>query len=139
MPPDAAQLRNWLLKARNDWSAARKLLRGPEPETDVVGFHCQQAVEKLLKAFLLSRSVEFEKIHDLRRLIDQCAALDPEFNSLREDVRPLTAYAVASRYPGLPSLVFDEAQQALVVVRKIWAFAATRLPPHVVPPEPQET
>jgi HEPN domain-containing protein len=138
MPPEAAHVRDWLLKARNDWSAARKLLGGAEAETDVVGFHCQQAVEKLLKAFLLSRSVEFEKIHDLRRLIGQCAAKDSEFNSLREEVRPLTAYAAACRYPGLPSLTAEEAQQALVVVRKVWEFVAKRLPPAAVPPAVQE-
>jgi len=138
MPPEAAQVRDWLLKARNDWSAARTLLAGARPETDIGAFHCQQAVEKLLKAFLLSRSVEFEKIHDLRRLVNQCAAADAEFDSLREEVRPLTAYAVACRYPGLPSVTAVEARQALVVVRRVWESVTKRLPPAAVPPAVQE-
>ncbi len=138
MPPEPVHVRDWLLKARNDWPAARKLLEGAGPEADIGAFHCQQAVEKLLKGFLLCRSVEFEKIHDLRRLMAQCAAVDAEFKLLREDVRPLTAYAVACRYPGLPSVTAEEARQALVVVRRVWEFVAKRLPPAAVPPAVQE-
>jgi len=37
--------------------------------TDAVCFHCQQAVEKLLKAYLISKNVEFGRIHDLETLL----------------------------------------------------------------------
>ena len=97
MPPEHEEIRRWLLKARHDWSAARKVLTPDCEETDVAAFHCQQAAEKLLKAYLVSRRTEFEKIHDLGRLLDYCARADSEVESLRDAVEPLTLYAVAFR------------------------------------------
>jgi len=52
MPPDARTIEAlaWLSKADQDLGAARMLLDG---YPDVSLFHCQQAVEKALKAFLV--------------------------------------------------------------------------------------
>ncbi len=44
----------WMEKADEDLEAARRLLSG-EPLTAPAAFHCQQASEKALKAFLVSR------------------------------------------------------------------------------------
>jgi HEPN domain-containing protein len=84
MPPELAEVRRWLTKAGHDWSAVRKIFTPDCQETGVAAFHCQQAVEKTLKAYLVSRGVEFEKIHDLRRLLDYCVGVDQTFDSLRE-------------------------------------------------------
>jgi HEPN domain-containing protein len=54
MPPEDAEIRRWLVKARHDWSAATKILSPDCQELDVAAFHCQQAVEKTLKAYLVS-------------------------------------------------------------------------------------
>lgn len=37
---------------------------------DAVAFHIQQAAEKLLKALLASRSIEYPRTHDLEALLD---------------------------------------------------------------------
>jgi HEPN domain-containing protein len=50
----------------------------------MAAFHCQQAVEKTLKAFLVWRSVRFERVHSLVYLIDLCEAQDAAFAVLRE-------------------------------------------------------
>ena len=97
MPPDPASIRSWLTKALHDWTAARRLLTPGAEELDVIGFHCQQVVEKLLKAYLLAHEVEFEHTHDLRRLLRQCTALDADFETFRADLPPLTTYAIAFR------------------------------------------
>ena len=45
-------VREWLQKARQDLDSA-KFLSGMKPlPKEIIGFHCQQAVEKCLKAFL---------------------------------------------------------------------------------------
>jgi HEPN domain-containing protein len=49
MQPEIAEVRRWLLKARNDWTVVAKILTSEAPELDVAAFHCQQAVEKLSK------------------------------------------------------------------------------------------
>jgi len=45
--------RQWLAKARNDLLNADNNLKSEEIPFDTVCFHCQQAAEKLLKAYLI--------------------------------------------------------------------------------------
>lgn len=138
MPPKPAEVRRWLDKALNDWSAARRLFAPGARGLDTVGFHCQQAVEKLLKAYLLANDVEFEKTHDLHRLLRQCAACDTAFETFRTTVPPLTLYEIAFRYPGPAEPERGQVAQALAVVDRMWQFVTARLPADEVPPMPEE-
>jgi len=71
MPPhDRLDLARVLLaRAIDDETLVRKV----SPDTDIadaiVGFHAQQAVEKLIKAVLAARGVTFMKSHALSYLI----------------------------------------------------------------------
>lgn len=51
--------RDLLARAAEDLAAARALLDAPGVSEAIVGFHCQQAAEKALKAVLASRGVDF--------------------------------------------------------------------------------
>jgi len=55
-----SETKQWLIKALNDFKTAEKLLNFSDEEiiTDSVCFHSQQAVEKLLKAYLVEKGVE---------------------------------------------------------------------------------
>ena len=57
----------WILKGQSDLETAEILLREQGP-TDTLCFHCQQAVEKFLKAYVVFSGIRFEKIHDLWKL-----------------------------------------------------------------------
>jgi HEPN domain-containing protein len=133
MPPESAEVRRWLVKAQHDWSVARKIVHGGGPEYDVAAFHCQQAIEKMLKAFLVSRRTSFEKIHDLGRLLDYCAGCDQELEALRDGVEPMTIFAIAFRYPGPADPSAHDVSQALSVVQRVWSEVAARLNPDEVP------
>ena len=67
---------------------------------EVVCFHCQQFVEKLLKALLTLNNTEAPKTHDLRRLIELAKAFVPELIPLSEMSDKLTFHGVETRYPG---------------------------------------
>jgi HEPN domain-containing protein len=56
-------------KAEGDAKAMRRLASDPEIDDDAVGFHAQQAIEKWLKAVMVSRGLEEARIHDLGRLL----------------------------------------------------------------------
>ncbi len=129
MPPDLAELRRWLEKAEHDLRTAEVALDLSKPVTDTAAFHCQQAVEKLLKAYLFWRDREFEKIHDLRALALECTSLDSGFQTWIDRVGPLTAYAVRFRYPGPNDPTPREAREALALAHEIQAFVFERLPP----------
>lgn len=99
---------------------------------DAAGFHCQQASEKALKAFLTWHDEPIERTHSLVALLAICLPFDTAFNTLRRAAVTLTPYAVAIRYPGeLPGLTEEEAQEALALAREVWVFVQERLPPDV--------
>lgn len=128
MPSELAEVREWLRKADHDARGARRLLGDDAPITDAAAFHCQQAVEKLLKAYMVFRRESFPKIHDLEALMDRCSSLDPAFEPLRDRVEPLTAYAVRFRYPGPHDPTVDQVESALEVVDEVRRFILARLP-----------
>jgi len=127
-PELAREVHEWRRKAEIDLAAAEALLRGAQIVPSVAAFLCQQAAEKMLKAYLTDRQTPFGPIHDLRRLCDLCAASDPEFDRLLEAARELTPYAVAVRYPGAgPDPDLAEAEAAFRRAREVVAFVALRL------------
>jgi len=111
-------------------------MRTDEPELDIAAFHCQQAVEKTLKAFLVFSRTEFGKVHDLGLLLDLCRETGEDFESIRERIEPLTVFAVAFRYPGPPDPSLRQVRSALDIVESVWSFVAQHLPADVVPNQP---
>lgn len=91
-------------------------------------FHCQQAAEKYIKAFLTLHQVEFPKSHNIRELLDLVATVD---ETIAEDLKPatvLTPYGVEARYPGdLPVPSQAEAQTALSLARVVVNTIASRI------------
>ncbi len=133
MPPEEEEVKLWLAKADRDRRMAEAGLAQTPPITDGAAFHAQQVVEKTLKAYLVFRGHEFEKVHDLETLAGQCAEYDPTFAQLSERVAPLTAFAVRFRYPGPAEPSVDQVRQALVVAAEVWTFVVDRLPPEASP------
>jgi len=60
---------------------------------------CQQACEKMLKAFLLAQGKSFAHIHDLRPLGEECAKTLPDLEPLLSELADLTVDFAPSRYP----------------------------------------
>jgi HEPN domain-containing protein len=56
-------------KARSDEIALDKLADDPDVPDDLIGFHAQQALEKLLKAALAHAGAAPPRIHDLGELL----------------------------------------------------------------------
>jgi HEPN domain-containing protein len=93
-------VRQWLAKAQSDWDAVEILTASKKCPTDTVCFHCQQYVEKLLKAILTQNDIEAPKTHDLRRLIQLARPFAPELSLLVDVSDELTIHGVETRYPG---------------------------------------
>ncbi len=87
-------------KADNDLKTVKYLLAIEDAPLDVLSFHCQQAVEKYLKAYLTWVDVRVKKTHDLATILNLCIENDKEFENLNRDkISRLTLYAVEVRYP----------------------------------------
>lgn len=95
-----ALLQAWWTKSCRDLAAVRLLLAAEPPALDIAVYHCQQAAEKAIKAWLVWKEVPFPKTHDLNRLLGLCAPLEPEFENLRPHAAFLNPFAAEFRYPG---------------------------------------
>ena len=129
MKPELEEAREWLDRAQEDLRAAEVDLGASPPLIRDALFHCQQAAEKALKAFLAAHNVPFRKTHDLDELGDACEKIEPELKSAIAPAGELTAFAVRFRYPGAPSLPDKtEAARALETARSVYDATASRLP-----------
>ncbi len=63
--PIREAVKQWLAKAGSDWSTVEILMASEHCPTEAVCFHCQQYVEKILKALLTLKGIEAPKTHDL--------------------------------------------------------------------------
>ncbi len=58
-------IKEWVHKGKNDMGIAKLVLDNNAEFVDAVCFHCQQAVEKYLKAYLIYQNIVFRKTHSL--------------------------------------------------------------------------
>jgi HEPN domain-containing protein len=73
-PDTVLVLREWIDKADADLHVAEHMTAEAAVNLrirEIVGFHCQQAAEKYLKALLTRYQIEFPKTHDLQVLLPQ--------------------------------------------------------------------
>jgi HEPN domain-containing protein len=63
-------------KAAQDLAVLRKLINDPTINTETLGFHAQQAAEKLIKALLALGGHDYPRTHDLGLLLDLLASVD---------------------------------------------------------------
>ena len=104
-----------------------------EVALDTACFHAQQAAEKYIKAYLISKETEHPFIHDLEKLIAICATIDPSFSEIVEIADPLTPYAVELRYDFDFHPDYDRAADAVAKAESIRAFVIARLPDGIRP------
>lgn len=91
-------IRQWFAKAGDDLIVIDKLTQYEVVATSAVCFHCQQVVEKYLKAFLIANGVEIRKTHNIEFLLAECEEFDPDFSLI--DPKDLNDFGVDVRYPG---------------------------------------
>lgn len=132
----AAEAREWLAKVALDLRAARIDLQAVPPLPEDALFHCQQAIEKALKALLVWHDTIFRKTHSLEEIGRICSSIDSSLDDLVDEAVPLTEYAWAFRYPGAPPTPrHGEAEDALDVAERMVRAIVERLPESAVPPE----
>ncbi|MDP2603496.1 MAG: HEPN domain-containing protein [Deltaproteobacteria bacterium] len=114
MPPKESRYPNdWLALAEKDLLRVTRSLRDKDPE--LAAFCLQQAVEKFLKAYLLSKGWKLRRIHDLEALLDDAMAHDPSLDQFRNSCQKITNYYVVERYPLAVEVEFtaDEVRTSL--------------------------
>lgn len=93
----------WLAKAEADYRVAtRELAVLDESSYDSVFYHCQQCVEKYLKALLVAHQQLPPRTHDLLQLVGALLPYYPDWKAwLEEDgLYELNQGSAEIRYPG---------------------------------------
>jgi len=128
-------VKQWLIRSQRDLKVADVLLKSQESLLDAVVYHCQQAAEKALKAYLTYQRVSFRKTHDLGLLVELCLASESRFRSLEDVADVLTPYASEFRYPG--SVIEPErgeAEEALRMAASVVKLVTEALPDELSSP-----
>jgi HEPN domain-containing protein len=120
---------SWIAKAENDYKAGWDEMQTDKPATDMICYHMQQCVEKLLKAYLVVHATAFRKTHDIAELIEQCRQIDPEFDGLyASHGDSLTGYGVQVHDPAdLAVPTIEEAETSVRIARSVRDLVKTRL------------
>jgi HEPN domain-containing protein len=122
-----------LFKADQDLVVLEKLKSDPDIAAEILGFHAQQAAEKILKAVLAYHQINFPYTHQLVDLIDPIKDHQLNFPQELEELRYLTPFAVDFRYNFFGST--EEEDEAIDIAATLellkqlrqWAISVTDL------------
>lgn len=105
---------DWISKAETDMKCA-KILFEHDGGNDAVAFHCQQAIEKALKAIILYLFSVLESGHSLLYLCKKVITKLPQFSAYLEGCIFVNQYYIETRYPNENPVTVsdDEAQKCL--------------------------
>jgi len=114
-----AHAREWVEKAEGDFFVATTASKSRSKRVpDAICFHCQQCVEKYLKARMVEAGMIPPRTHDLDELLKLLLAVEPLWAAWSRAMQRLRYYAVQFRYPG-HNATRAEARQALSDCRSI--------------------
>lgn len=109
-------------KAAGDEKILFRLIDDDDIPDDGLGFHAQQAVEKMVKAVLAHNEVTYERTHNiayLLKLLDVAEIAKPDG---ADDLPNLSPWAAELRYERQPEAVPDRGQmRTLVEQTRAWA------------------
>jgi len=123
---------DWMRSAQRDFVVIESIfgmVRNPRhrPHEQVL-YHCQQATEKALKAYLYNNNLQ-PWGHDLNALRTECSKLDSAFNAKRiiNHCAFLQAYN-AARYPDYIDIIdANIASRGVNSAKRVYDFVSERL------------
>lgn len=99
---------DWLRIAERDVERVQKLLDLHDPEA--AGFYPQQATEKFLKAFLLSKGWILRRVHDLEALLNEALVFDKTQEQHGLILQKTLGLYLLERYPLVTESELTEAE-----------------------------
>lgn len=122
------EYKTWLEKAEDDLKWTESNLK--EEVFYGACFTAQQSIEKALKAYLLYKQGRFDKVHDLKTLLDACAVYDSDFKQYQTQIVKLSFYYMQTRYPDISEIdkfTQEEAEEAFQTAKEFIEFVSGKL------------
>lgn len=118
----------WIEKADHDLGTAQVTFLYLPGTRDTIAFHCQQAVEKYLKSYLLYLEIPFKRTHSLNYLLSLLSQHVEISEILFDRASGLEEFSVEIRYPDITIDLSDEdIQQAFDNVKHFRQFVLTSM------------
>ena len=118
-----------LRKAGQDEALLDSILEDESVSAEIFGYHCQQAAEKLLKAWLAQRAVHYPKTHNLQALVELFEEQGQPLPSELADLDQLTPYATVYRYEQIPEFTALDRKAAPALVAGVRSFVEQQIKP----------
>lgn len=119
------EARKWREKAIRDLKTAKMVCESLEPFYDIACYHAQQSAEKVLKALLIKKGIQFAYKHDLDYLASLLPGEDQQMLA-NLDLGWLSAWVTEARYPGdAPEATKDYAEKAIALLKAFCLRTAT--------------
>ena len=120
---------DWKVLAERDLSVADYLAANMQPvPTEIIAFHCQQAVEKYLKGGLVILGEEPPYTHDLDELCNIIEKHRPLFASISSLCTLITHFSVQPRYDRGMGLSEEDMKVVLNHTKSIKTFLENEIP-----------
>ncbi len=111
---DSKRYYDWLYYAAIDLHVAQKLTDDKHCY-NTIAFHCQQAIEKAMKGYLLWKRNRFYDGHNLPFLCKQCMHDNQSFSKWLPNCVQITRYYIEARYPADFLLQLDASTAGTVI------------------------
>jgi HEPN domain-containing protein len=89
-------------------------------------YHCEQAIEKILKAYIIAKENILTKTHDLNELRRICETHSPDFSGFEDICDEISAYS-AIRYPPNINLTIRQMRKTIKDTFEIVDFTKSKL------------
>jgi len=125
---DSARYIDWIEKASRDIKSA-EVLKENDCGNDMVAFHCQQAVEKLLKAYIIAKAGVIINSHSLIYLCKEAEKYSLEFKKHIKDCAFVNQFYIETRYPADEPLIVsdEEADECIFISKRIYEIVTNLL------------
>ncbi|MCL2156200.1 MAG: HEPN domain-containing protein [Leptospirales bacterium] len=115
---DSTRYKDWYAKAQADLESA-KILFEHEGDYSIVAFHCQQAIEKALKGYILKHKGNLISGHSLIFLCKEASLAEQSasVNQYLKDCAFVNQFYIATRYPAdIPTVLSkDEVKECISI------------------------
>ena len=118
----------FLRKAQADEALLDEVLTSGRVNDEIIGFHCQQAAEKLLKALLSESDVPFPKTHNLRFLMDLLEDAGHPLPAELANLDFLTPFGTLFRYEDIDSEEHLDREVARDTIRALRTHVEKQVP-----------
>lgn len=124
MSASDGHIKEWIDKADHDLGSAKLIFLHIPEYFDTIAFHCQQAVEKYIKAILVYFEIDFQRSHNLIYLLDLLTKKLDISEDRYDKAILLNGFSVQIRYPDKTIYLSpEELKTAIEIAQDFRAFA----------------